>query len=930
VLRRLASRPALSLLALAGVVLAVGLLTSSAFFSQAVDRVILSQELTALSQKTGRIPFSMRVYFLPSARVPVSLASAEELAGDVSDTLASEIGLPLLHLGIQVESGGLMLLPPSNDTRYAANKSFLNTINLVYIANVADHLAVVAGEPLGDYPPVDSNTLDVWMHADLAAEMGVAVGERFQVAVNLRQAPRQVVVRGLWRAQERSERFWFSNPDTTLRNAFLITRSDYIAFAEPMLAAKSGFVNWHIILDDQPINPAYAADYVDGFEKGMVVINQYLLGARLDVSPLDPLRAFVQRQATLTMVLLGFNVPAFLFLLYFLMLIALIIARWQQRETALLVSRGMGANTVLGLTLLEQLLLFVVGMPLGLALGMWLARRMGDTASFLVFDKRPPLPVSLQGLNYPLLAIALGVTLLARLLPTWGATRQSVVEQAREGGRPLRAPFWQRIYADVLLVAPTYYAYDQLAKQGTLALRAGEPADQLFQDPLLVLVPALFVLTAVLLAMRLFPWFMRLLDLLASRTPWLIWHLALRQLGRSSQGYINPLLLVAVSLGMGVYTRSLAASLDQWLADQVHYRVGADITFTPTPPLREGESEPPVDGAYIPPPYEFSRLPGVEAATRVGDYPMRVLASSGEKRGRLIALDRVEFSRVAWFRRDFARESLGGLMNALASAPESVLVTQQFLDDHRLQVGDEFNMRVNLSTIYQYVGAFRIAGVYYYFPTVQPDELTMIGNLEHLFTEGGTEFVHQIWLRMRSQTLGDELFAALKTMSLEPAFRRDVWAILHKEQGKMERVGIFGTLSVGFVAATLMAILALLVHSYASLQERLYQFGVMRAIGLKHVQVIGQVVVEYGVLSAYGALVGAAVGLITAQVFAPFFRIPDTAGAPPPPLIPLIEQDASLQLALLFATLMILAELLVLARGLGARLFDALRMGHQG
>jgi putative ABC transport system permease protein len=579
---------------------------------------------------------------------------------------------------------------------------------------------------------------------------------------------------------------------------------------------------------------------------------------------------------------------------------------------------------------LEQWLLFVVGTPLGLALGMWLARHMGYTASFLVFDERPPLPVSLQGIHYPLLAVALGVTLLARLLPTWGATRQSVVEQAREGARPSRAPIWQRVYADLLLLAPTYYAYDQLAKQGTLALRAGEPADQLFQDPLLVLVPALFVLTAALLAMRLFPWCMRLFDLLASRTPWLMWHLALRQLGRSSQGYINPLLLVAVALGMGVYTRSLAASLDQWLADQVHYRIGADLTFTPTPPVREGESEPPVDGAYIPPPYEFSRLPGVEAVTRVGDYPMRVLASRGEQRGRLIALDRVEFGRVAWFRRDFARAPLGGLMNALASAPESVLVTQQFLTDHQLQVGDEFNMRVNLSTIYQHVGAFRIAGVYDYFPTVQSGELTIIGNLEHLFTEGGTEFVHQIWLRMREQTLGDELFAAVKGMSLEPSMRRDTWAILRKEQAKMERVGIFGTLSVGFVAATLTAILALLVHSYASLQERLYQFGVMRAIGLKHAQVIGQVVVEYGVLTAYGALVGALVGLTTAQLFAPFFRIPDTAGAPPPPLIPLIEQDASLQLALLFASLMILAELLVLARGLGARLFDALRMGHQG
>ena len=60
-LRRLRSRPQLTLLALLGVVLAVGLLSSTAFFSQAVDRVILLQELAALAHTTGRQPFATLV-----------------------------------------------------------------------------------------------------------------------------------------------------------------------------------------------------------------------------------------------------------------------------------------------------------------------------------------------------------------------------------------------------------------------------------------------------------------------------------------------------------------------------------------------------------------------------------------------------------------------------------------------------------------------------------------------------------------------------------------------------------------------------------------------------------------------------------------------------------------------------------------------------
>lgn len=264
-LQRLASRPALTFLALIGIVLAVGLLTSAGFFSQAVDRVILQQELDALQQSTGRIPFSTRVYFQPSSRKPISLIDAEAVGQNIGETMAAEIGLPLAHLGLQVESGGLMLVPMPDDARYGSAKSFLNTVNVIYIADVAEELQIVSGEPFGTYDPVDPETLDVWMHTRLAEEMGIRAGERFQVTVNLRTAPRKIHIRGLWQAKDVSDEFWFSNPNTTLRTALLVGRTGYLQFIEPMLPSKAGFVNWHIILNDEPLNPKYAADYANGF-----------------------------------------------------------------------------------------------------------------------------------------------------------------------------------------------------------------------------------------------------------------------------------------------------------------------------------------------------------------------------------------------------------------------------------------------------------------------------------------------------------------------------------------------------------------------------------------------------------------------------------------------------------------------------------------
>ncbi len=93
------------------------------------------------------------------------------------------------------------------------------------------------------------------------------------------------------------------------------------------------------------------------------------------------------------------------------------------------------------------------------------------------------------------------------------------------------------------------------------------PSD-LYQDPLLILLPALFTLVAALLAMRLFPLILRLMDSWRALYPGDAL-LALQQLGRQSQAYINPLLLIIVCLALGVYTFSLAGSLDKWLEDRI-------------------------------------------------------------------------------------------------------------------------------------------------------------------------------------------------------------------------------------------------------------------------------------------------------------------------------------------------------------------------
>ena len=929
-MQRLRYHPGLSMLALIGIVLSVGLVTSASFFAQAVDTVIMRRELAEYSRLTQRPPFATRIYTFSSREVPLSLNRAETLGRNVSETLSAEVGLPVKSYFMHFASGALPLLPQPGSEKYAGQGE-LGTVRLLFADGIEDNIDIVAGTPVEESAST-GEAIAVWMHTLLAEKMGVQIGERFALVLNQDGETVPVQLQGFWQIKDREtvDSFWLGAKDEVQKDRLLIGRDDLINRVQPLLPYQGRSVAWHVVLDEDKVIPADARNYVSGFERGEIIINKYLPDARLTAPSLS-LEKFVDRQTTLTTLLLGFNVPAFGFLLYFLVLTSAVIAYWQRRETAVLVSRGMSMSSLLNFTFIEELILIVIGLPLGLVLGSALAQFMGDTISFLSFIEREPLPVSLQGINLPLTLLTLVVVLIARLWPTAQSARQTILEQEREYARSTRGPFWYRHFLDLLLIIPTAYAYRQLADRGTLALLVEDSPEDLFRDPLLVLVPGLFILTAALLVMRLFPLMMRLLDLFAGLTPWLTLHLAMRQLGRQGHSYINPLLLVIVSLALGVYTFSMAASLDQWLIDRMYYYSGADLTFEPREKTAGMEGGPTtVGGDWIPPKDEFASLPGVLAATRVGDYATEVsLPNRNKVRGRFLAVDRADFPSVAWFRYDFAAEPLGGLMNRLATSPDSVLVSQSFLEENQLRIGDRISMLVVLDFGSGATSEFTIAGTYQNFPTIYNDEVTIIGNLEHLFSFFGLTMPHNIWLRTQDEASGKTILQAVSTTGVNAFDGKDARALIDEELAKMERVGVFGTLSVSFLAAALMAALGLLTYSYASLQDRLYQFAMLRAMGLRRYKIIGQVILEYGLLTAYGAAAGVVVGTLAAELFIPFFRIAGGSSALMPPLLPIVIQEEIIPFAMTFAVLMILLELVVIATALYRRLFGMLRLGHQ-
>jgi predicted lysophospholipase L1 biosynthesis ABC-type transport system permease subunit len=272
------------------------------------------------------------------------------------------------------------------------------------------------------------------------------------------------------------------------------------------------------------------------------------------------------------------------------------------------------------------------------------------------------------------------------------------------------------------------------------------------------------------------------------------------------------------------------------------------------------------------------------------------------------------------------------MMNRLAVAPESILVPDSFMQEHNFNIGDVISMTIVVRDLMSINSDFLIAGTYNYFPTVYDDQITFIGNLDYINTLTGLTVAHDIWLKLKPDTNTKEF---LKNMTAQLGISassatnavRDANAMVVAEQGRMERVGIFGTLSVGFLAAALMAILGLLVYSYASLQERAYRLAVLNAVGLSRNQIMAQVVMEYAFLALFGAVAGALIGLATSELFIPFFRFTGEKGIATalPPLLPIIASGQLRNLSLIFGVSIVVIEVGSMASILHNRLIQILK-----
>ncbi len=935
--KRLLAQPLLSLATVVGLTVAVALVLTIPIYSESVAYRILTERLTEGPDRINRPPFSFMFSYIGSWNQPVNWEDIGGLDRYLREKGGQELGLPTTRIVRHLETQNFRLYP-ADETNYRDENRSLDYVSFGTTENIEAQVEMVEGALPAPADPDPNSVIEVMIHENFASEFGMQAGEIYS-GYNWRlenDDPMQITeirIAGIWRPRDDESEFWFYRPNV-FQDILLINEATYVNRLAPNTDSEINLAVWYLVTDGSSVNTSRVDELLQRHIDTEKIADQYLPGTYIQASPEEELKPYQRIVTVLTLTLTVFSIPIVALLIAFLVMLVGLVVDGQRNETAVMRSRGASPFQVVGLTTVEGVIMGVIALVIGMIMATAFTQLIGTTRSFMDFRWGQHFIVSIPPTIGSTIALALAFTVLIRVVPTIGAARHTIVSYKMDKSRLLRRPWWQRLGVDVLLLALIGYFYYQVVQQGGLIDVEGgtRNIDQAYNQPFVFLLPPLTIFALTLFILRFLPPILRFMAWLIQWSNSVGLLIVTRQLERSPGAYYLPLILLVTTISLGIYTASFARTIDRYLYEQQYYKVSADMSvrvFSQTGggiPGGGGGSEEPPAYMHI---SEFTSMPHVTGATRIGEYTAKARLTMASVEGRFVGIDRADLGPVIFWRPDFAPYRLGFLTNALALQQDSVLVSREFLEQRGLDIGDLLELDIRSGGDVFKIN-LQIVGSLEYFPRWYPEEdgPLFVGNLDFLFEQAQQELAHRVIARIDPEFNPSVFSRALFDRGATGVLIEEPTTRIEREQSRPERQGLFGLLSIGFITSSLATMVGFLLYTVFSYRRRYVELGILRAIGLSQTSMMLSVAWELGLLIVMGLILGVGIGLAVSILYIPYMQfVSSLEGIVPPYVITMAWTEIAQILALfLGAFLLIMIILLLILRRM--RIFQAVKLGE--
>jgi putative ABC transport system permease protein len=507
---------------------------------------------------------------------------------------------------------------------------------------------------------------------------------------------------------------------------------------------------------------------------------------------------------------------------------------------------------VLRLAVVEAAVVGVAGAVLGLAVAAMVGWRAFGAASF------GATPVAaLEWVTAAVLA-GLVVASLSVLVPARRDLRKVTVAAARRTvDRPEvteRARWWARFGVDVVLLAAGGVVIWAAGANGYQLVLAPEGVPTISVSYWAFAGPALLWIGAGLLVWRCADGALRrrrLIRRVVRPVSGGLASTAAALLARRRGPLARAVALLGLALAFAVSTATFNATYRTQAEADAQLTNGADVTVTEPPGARVGP------GAAT----ALDGVPGVRGVEPLQHRFAYIGSDLQDLYGvRPETITAVTALQDTYFQGGSART----LMDTLAAAPDSVLVSAETVKDYQLLPGDTVNLRLQDSASGQPITVpFRYAGIVNEFPTAPKDSF-FVANAAYVAAQTHSDAVGAFLVDTGGR---DVATVAEQVRSLVGgATVTDIGHTRSMVASSLTAVDLAGLTRVELGFALVLAASAGGLVLFLGLTERRRTFAIATALGARRRQLRGLIVAEVAVLAVGGLSAGAAVGWLLSQV----------------------------------------------------------------
>jgi putative ABC transport system permease protein len=856
VLKRSVNNVRLLLATFLGLVIAVSLISAVPLYTHGTLERLLQQKLTATEKRPPGVVWIRALLDAPEPNAPLLFQRLDDY---IVNNIEWVVSVPLKQLVRYIATDVYVLWPagvegdiPQRERRYGY---------VAYQTDLMDHIKIVEGAGLPSKLSEAGEDIPAIISTGAADELRLKVGERYIYSDVEKFNPTGITLKvvGLWDPTNPDDEYWVYDP-LLFTNVMFVNEGEIFGRIVPEMPKAAHEFSWYGVFDHSYIHSTNAGRVLSGLQFLETRSTLIFPTARLHPTLSALLEEFERRAFLLNVLLFALSVPMVAIVLYYITTSISMVLERQRGEIALLKSRGASTGQIVLMYALQAVLMGVLAMVVGPIVGVGIAQLIGNAYGFMQFAQRPALLLSVNTETLQYAGVAIALSVVASTAPAIGAARHSIISYKQEVARSGRRPFYQRFFIDIALFLVTGYLYYMLTQRQSIVTLSKD--EQIVMDPLLLVAPAVFIFAAALLFLRIFPLITALMARMSSLMGNPAIPLALRQIARTPNQYMSLVLLLTLTLALGSYSASAAHTIDRNLSERVYYQIPADMDLWEAWDYNED------DGTYYAPPFQDHYVDGVVEASPYRSFKVTPSVGRNAKDGILLAIDRLTYPAVGWWRRDFSPLPLGALLNALGSNESATIVSPDFLSTFQLRVGDSYTLQFDKKPV-----DFFVAETTTYFPTMYPEQgYFFIANIDYVYDQIGMQ-PYRVWLKIEPGFRSAEVVDQIRDRQIKVVGIQDSRVQVNLGRTDPQRTGLFGMLTVGFAVAALLTVLGFFLYSFLSFERRLVQMGILRAMGLSVRQLFTLLLSEQVFLIALGVAAGTGLGVLTGSMFIPFLQV---------------------------------------------------------